>query len=156
MTKSLYVSDETREKLNEILKINKKFNASGEFAMLISRNYEELFGESLEILRKKQLEIIDKEKQILDEKRIVEEKIRQAEIKEPERLRLEEKKKEQDKMIYQNHFSDTYKYLIENFVIGHEDAEELTKEFWALPDKKRIPIREFARRKLYKMRNEWG
>src|SRR3989344_2334139 len=111
----IYTNKDTDRKLEEIKTENPNFNASEEFRKLIDNIYSDIWTEDLGKLRKKQLDILEREKQIWEEKKLNEEKIREAEIKEPERKRIEEKKKQRKIREYNTHFSNLINSLINKF-----------------------------------------
>jgi len=152
----IYTNKDTDRKLEEIKTENPNFNASEEFRKLIDNIYSDIWTEDLGKLRKKQLDILEREKQIWEEKKLNEEKIREAEIKEPERKRIEEKKKQRKIREYNTHFSNLINSLINKFEINKQEAEELVKEYLSFPEPmKKKDVTEFAIKDGYRLnRNE--
>ncbi len=152
----IYTNKDTDRKLEEIKTENPNFNASEEFRKLIYNIYSDIWTEDLGKLRKKQVDILEREKQIWEEKKSNEEKIREAEKREPERKRIEEKKRQRKEREYNTRFFNLVNSLTNKFEINKQEAEELVKEYLSSPELiKKRDITEFAIKDGYRLnRNE--
>jgi len=149
----IYTTDETNRKIKEIKKKRLGFNSSEEFRKLIDKIYNESWAEDLDNLIKRELEISNEEKRILEEKKLVKEKIKKAKLEGPKKKKFEEEKQRMvnEKREYQ--ILIRVNGLLNEFKINREEAEELARDYFLLSDyeRKDMRITEFAIRKGFKL-----